>query len=67
MSFVGHMAESYKQEFADTYSTLGGEVRMVKIAIEGVVTYYDSKESFLLKHDRMSVIDTMTGMTVILG
>lgn len=65
LTFVGHMAESYKQDFADTYSTMGVEVRMVKIAIEGVVMYYESNKSFLLKSNCMSAIDTMSGMAVI--
>ena len=65
LSFVGHMAESYKQDFADTYATMGVEVRMVKIAVEGVVVYYE--DDGLLKCNRMGAIDVGCGMVDIVG
>lgn len=64
-SFVGHMAESYKQDFADAYATMGVEVRMVKIALEGVVIYYS--DNALLKCDCMKAIGVGCGMVDIVG
>ena len=60
-TFLGNMAEIWKQGFVKSYNTMGVEVHMVKIAIEGIVIRYSSVE-FPSKPESMQLIDTATGM-----
>ena len=64
--FLGYMAEPWKQNFIEPYSTMGVEVHMVKVAIEGLVmTYGEAK--FPSEPERMLLINTANGMIPIVG
>lgn len=59
--FLGYMAEPWKQNFIAPYSTMGVEVHMVKVAIEGaVMTYGDA--TFPSEPENVLLIDTANGM-----
>lgn len=59
--FLGYMAEPWKQNFVEPYSTMGVEVHMVKVAVEGVVMVY-GEATFPSEPENMLVIDTANGM-----